>query len=54
MLKIKSKISGWKVTGFETKPVFDNRVLSLEECMKTIKRQETMDFILTLFTLVKA
>jgi hypothetical protein len=49
MLKIKSKISGWKVTGFETKPVFDNRVLSLEECMKTIKRQETMDFILDTF-----
>lgn len=49
MLKIKSKISGWKVTGFETKPVFDNRVLSLEECMKTIKQQETMDFILDTF-----
>lgn len=49
MLKIKSKIGGWKVTGFETKPVFDNRVLSLEECMKTIKRQETMDFILDTF-----
>lgn len=49
MLKIEDKLSGWKITGFETKPIFGGQVLSLEECMKTIKRQETMDFILDNF-----
>lgn len=49
MLNIESKISGWKVTGFETKPVFSSQIVSLEECMKTVKRQETMDFILDTF-----
>ena len=37
MLNIESKISGRKVTGFETKPVFSSQIISLEECMKTIK-----------------
>lgn len=45
MLNIESKISGWKVTGFETKPVFNSQVVSLEECMKTIKKQKTIDYI---------
>lgn len=49
MLNIESKISGWKVTGFETKPVFSSQVVSLEECMKTIKKQKTMDYILDRF-----
>lgn len=40
MLNIESKISGWKVTGFETKPVFSSQIISLEECMKTIKKTE--------------
>lgn len=49
MLNIESKISGQKVTGFETKPVFSSQVVSLEECMKTIKKQKTMDYILDNF-----
>ena len=53
MLNIESKISGWKVTGFETKPVFSSQIISLEECMKTIKRQKTMDFILDTFRFSK-
>lgn len=53
MIKIESKISGWTVTGCETKPIFDSQIISLEECMKTIKRQETMDFILDTFRFSK-
>lgn len=53
MLNIETKISGWKVTGFETKPVFNSPIVSLEECMKTIKRQKTMDFILDNFRFSK-
>lgn len=53
MIKIESKLSGWKVTDFETKPIFGDQVLSLEECMKIIKRQETMDFILDNFRFSK-
>ena len=54
MIKIESKISGWKVTGFKTKPIFDNQVVSLEECMKTIKKQKAMDFILDTFRFSKS
>ena len=53
MIKIESKISGWKVTGFETKPIFDGQVVSLEECMKTIKKQKAMDYILDNFRFSK-
>lgn len=49
MLNIESKISGWRVTGFETKRIFNSQIVSLEECMKTIKKQKTMDFILDTF-----
>lgn len=52
MLNIESKISGWKVTGFETKPVFSNQIVSLEECMKTIKKQWIT--FLTISALAKA
>lgn len=54
MLNIENKISGWKVTGYETKPIFNDQIVSLEECMKTIKRQKTMDFILDTFRFSKA
>lgn len=54
MLNIESKISGWKVTGFETKRIFNSQVVSLEECMKTIKKQKTMDFILDTFRFNKS
>ena len=53
MMNIESKISGWKITNFETKPIFDSQVISLENCMKTIKRQEAMDFILDTFRFSK-
>ena len=53
MLNIERTISGWKVTGSETKPVFSSQIISLEECMKTIKRQKTMDFILDNFRFSK-
>lgn len=53
MMNIESKISGWKITNFETKPIFDSQVISLENCMRTIKRQETMDFILDTFRFSK-
>lgn len=53
MIKIENKISGWKVTGCETKPIFGSQIISLEECMKTIKQQETMDFILDTFRFSK-
>ena len=53
MMNIESKISGWKITNFETKPIFDSQVISLENCMKTIKRQEAMDFILDRFRFSK-
>ena len=52
-MNIESKISGWKITDFETEPIFDSDVLFLEDCMKTIKRQETMNFILNTFRFSK-
>lgn len=54
IIKIENKISGWKITGYETKPIFNNQIVSLEECMKTIKQQKTMDFILDTFRFSKA
>ena len=53
MMNIESKISGWKITNFETEPIFDSQVISLEDCMRTIKRQETMNFILDTFRFSK-
>lgn len=53
MINIESKISGWKITNFETEPIFDSEVISLEDCMRKIKRQETMDFILDRFRFSK-
>ena len=53
MMNIESKISGWKIINFETKPIFDSQVISLENCMRTIKRQETMNFILDTFRFSK-
>ena len=53
MMNIESKISGWKITNFETKPIFGSQVISLEDCMKTIKRQEVMNYILDTFRFSK-
>lgn len=49
MLNIESKMSGWKITGFETKPIFSNQIISLAECIATVKKQETMNYILDTF-----
>ena len=53
MINIESKISGWKITGFETKPIFSSQVVSLADCMAVIKKQETMNFILDTFRFSK-
>lgn len=53
MMNIESKMSGWTITNFETKPIFNSGIISLEDCMRTIKRQETMNFILDKFRFSK-
>lgn len=53
MINIESKMSGWTITNFETRPIFNSQILSLKDCMKTIKRQETMNFILDTFRFSK-
>lgn len=50
MLNFEPKISGTKVTGFENiKGVFHSQIVSLEDAMKTLHRQESMDFLLDTF-----
>lgn len=53
MMNIESKMSGWKVTNFETKPIFDNEIISLADCVAKIHKQESMDFILDTFRFSK-
>lgn len=36
MLNIESKISGWRVTGFETKRIFNSQSVSAKTGLKTI------------------
>jgi hypothetical protein len=44
-MKFEEKISGTRVTDFKITPAFDD-VLKLGELIKTVKRQETMNWIL--------
>lgn len=44
-MKFESKISGTKVTDFKITPAFED-ILKLSELTKTVKRQETMSWIL--------
>ena len=49
-MKFESKISGTKVTDYNIKKkLFSSELISLDECIKKIKRQETMDFLLDTF-----
>lgn len=48
-MKFEQKISGTKVTDFKIKPIFTEQTVLLSDAMKTIKRQETMDFLLDAF-----
>lgn len=48
-MKFEPKISGTRVTGFEITPIFKNQIVFLSEAMKTITRQEVMDFLLDEF-----
>ena len=49
-MKFESKISGTKVTDYRIKKIlFSSELISLDECIKKIKRQETMDFLLDTF-----
>lgn len=48
-MKFESKISGTKVTDFQIKRLFNSQIISLNECQKKIKRQETMDYLLDTF-----
>lgn len=48
-MKFEPKISGTTVTEFSIFPIFTDQIVTLSKCMKIIKRQETMDFILDTF-----
>ena len=48
-MRFEEKISGTKVTEFEIKGLFNTQLISLNDCQKKIKRQETMDFLLDKF-----
>lgn len=48
-MKFEPKISGTKVTDFDIKPIFSEQIVLLSDAMKTIKRQETMNFLLDTF-----
>ena len=51
-MNFEEKISGTKVTNFKITPAFDD-ILKLSELTKTVKRQETMDWILDTFRFTK-
>ena len=52
-MNFEQKISGTKVTDFNIKPIFSEQIVLLSDAMKTIKRQETMDFLLGTFRFSK-
>jgi len=52
-MKFEPKISGTRVEDFKIKPIFSKQIVLLSEAMKTIKRQETMDFLLDTFRFSK-
>ena len=45
-MKFEPKISGVRVTEFNIEPLFCSQLITLEDCIKTVKRQETMDWLL--------
>ena len=48
-MKFEPKISGTRVEDFDIKPIFHKQIVLLSDAIKTIKRQETMDFLLDTF-----
>ena len=45
-MKFEEKMSGTRVTEFEIIPIFDNQIVTLNNVIENVHRQETMDFIL--------
>lgn len=52
-MRFEPKISGTRVTDFNIEPIFKSQFIMLSKAMKTIKRQETMDFLLDTFRFTK-
>lgn len=52
-MRFEPKISGTRVEDFDIKPIFHKQIVLLSDAMKTIKRQETMDFLLDTFRFSK-
>lgn len=52
-MKFEPKISGTRVTDFIIKGVLDPPIIWLSDVMKTLKRQEAMDFLLDEFRFYK-
>lgn len=45
-MKFEEKISGTRVTEFEITPIFDSEIVTLNDVIERVHRQETMNFIL--------
>lgn len=45
-MKFEEKMSGTRVTEFEITPIFDSQIVTLNDAIENIHRQEAMDFIL--------
>lgn len=53
-MKIERKTSGWSITDYDIKPIFENKTLiSLAEIMNADLSQPTMDYILDTFRFYK-
>lgn len=54
MLKIEKKMSGWSVTDFEkVERLFDCQIITLDEVLEKVQKQETMNYILDKFRFTK-
>lgn len=52
-MKFESKISGTRVEGFKTTPIFNSQIVWLSEAIEKIQSQEAMDFLLNTFYFTK-
>jgi hypothetical protein len=48
-MEIITKMSGWTIKGIDIEYIFDDQLVSLADCMRKIRRQTTMNFILDNF-----
>ena len=48
-MKFEPKMSGTTVTDFDIKRIFNKPLITLDECIKIIKREKTMDYLLDNF-----